>query len=75
MRYLYLYIFILQNLFKPFRVVSYYETNLAANKYLYEVERLRWPTVDDIPLDYEEDLNHLSDGNFLSLFSDVQKCF
>lgn len=46
----------LSNLFRPFRVLHYEETNLAANKFLYEVERLTWPTVDDISNDYENDV-------------------
>ncbi|KAG8190302.1 hypothetical protein JTE90_012589 [Oedothorax gibbosus] len=37
----------LGNLFRPFRVVYYQETNLSANKYLYEVDPLKWRSQDD----------------------------
>ncbi|XP_054707229.1 lysosomal alpha-mannosidase-like [Uloborus diversus] len=46
----------LANMFRPFRIIYYQETTLAANKYLYEVDRMEWPIQsDETERDYESD--------------------
>ncbi|XP_055937632.1 lysosomal alpha-mannosidase-like [Argiope bruennichi] len=46
----------LNNLFRPFRVIYFQETTLSANKYLYEVEKLKWRSQDDEDAAYENEL-------------------
>ncbi|GBO27390.1 hypothetical protein AVEN_102843-1, partial [Araneus ventricosus] len=54
------------NLFRPFRVIYFQETTLSANKYLYEVERLKWRSQDEEDAAYENELPPTSTNNDLT---------
>ncbi|CAL1260740.1 unnamed protein product [Larinioides sclopetarius] len=47
----------LNNLFRPFRVIYFQETTLSANKYLYEVEKLKWRSQDEEDAAFENELS------------------